>query len=163
MTDNWKKNIGFIAFREYLRTHSNVRTNYNHYKKSVTCREGYRPTIEQYTSHKDAFVSNLVDKAIQWYIDVRQARHIGAFNESKGQWSCCDARRDESNSCGDNYHSDERGCYYSGLRKDSYHPGRFYSLRNNFIRGWYTCCSQGQYSDGCVKVLLLENNDGKQF
>ncbi len=161
LSSDWEKDIGFIACREYLRTHTDARISYNHCKKSIVFGGGYDLTIEEYASQKAAFVNNLVDKAIEWYREAIHCIHIGAFNKAEKLWSCCNAGENESNFCGDGSYSDKSGCYYSGLKKDSYHPGRFCSLEYNFINGWYTCCSQGRYSDGCVKVMLLENNDGK--
>lgn len=159
--DTWENDIGFIAFREYLRTHSNVRRDYNHYKKSIVFGTQYHLTIKGYALKKGAFVNNLVDKAIMWYREAIHCIHIGVFNKAENRWSCCNARENESNTYGDGSYDRKTGCYSSGLKKDSYHPGRFHSLEYNFIDGWYTCCSQGRYSDGCVKVILLENDDGK--
>ncbi|CAF1185523.1 unnamed protein product [Rotaria magnacalcarata] len=49
------------------------------------------------------------------------------------------------------------GCYQSGLKKDSYHPGRFYCTEYNFVREWWGCCFQSRHSNGCIKLRLLEN------
>ena len=79
------------------------------------------------------------------------------------QWSCCKATKNEQTSLNECYSptGGNIGCYQPGLRKDNYHPGRFSFQEYNLVAGWWTCCSQGMRSNGCVKVRLLENGAGK--
>lgn len=87
------------------------------------------------------------------------------MNEVKNQWSCCKASKDEKSTINEDMISevpDYIGCYQPGLEKDSYHPGRYYNTAYNFVRGWWTCCFQGRESNGCVKLRLLANGDGKK-
>jgi hypothetical protein len=121
--------------------------------------------MKDYAKKKDEFVNKLLDKATQWYRKQEKYVHIGNFDKIKKEWSCCNASENEPNA----YDEDggpygDVGCYKIGSFKDIYHPGRFRSEMYNFVDGWYTCCSQGRYSDGCVKVevpLFLSDSDSK--
>ncbi|CAF3860662.1 unnamed protein product [Rotaria sp. Silwood1] len=158
---HWKRD-NLIAFREYLRAHSDARDAYSQHKKSLIANKPHL-TIADYATRKDNFVNQLFHKANEWYRQNENYVHIGDFDEVKNQWSCCKASREERNrkerGCASGG-PDSIGCCQPGLQKDSYHPGRFLSVEYNFVKGWWTCCSQGHYSDGCVKVRLLSNGDG---
>jgi len=122
-------------------------------------------TIQQYAKEKDAFVNRLLDEAVGWYKQRNNYIHIGDFDEIKKQWSCCKVSNDEYNenlSRGD-FRDDVTGCYQPRLKKDSYHPGRYFYTEYNAVRGWWTCCSQGRHGNGCVKLRFLANGDGKDL
>ncbi len=55
------------------------------------------------------------------------------------------------------------GCCQPGLKRENYHPGRYYNTEYNFVRGWWTCCSQGWNSNGCVKLRLLPDGNSKNL
>ncbi|CAF3536263.1 unnamed protein product [Rotaria socialis] len=150
----------FIAFREYLRTHPVARDEYSEAKERSL---SYSSRTDCYTHNKNAILNDLLDKAVQWYRQLKNYTHIGIFDEARKRWTCCKASEDEYNACGEIYsvpkENMQYGCYNLGSKKENYHPGRYFYIDYNFIKGWWTCCSQGLYSNGCVNVILLANDD----
>ncbi|CAF1606595.1 unnamed protein product, partial [Didymodactylos carnosus] len=142
----------FITLREYLRTHPDARDKYNEYKKRLIANTPHM-TIKEYASRKDRFVNDLLEKAVEWYRQLKNYVHIGDFDEVKKQWSCCKALKDEKSTIDEGMISEAGGyigCCQPGLQKKSYPSGRYYNTEYNFVRGWWTCCSQGRHSNGCV-------------
>ncbi|CAF1464392.1 unnamed protein product [Didymodactylos carnosus] len=110
-------------------------------------------TIKEYPSRKDWFVNNLLEKAVKWFRQHQNYVHIGDLDELTKQWSCCNALEDENGTMDEGMISAVRGyigCCQPGLQKKSYPSGRYYNTEYNFVRGWWTCCSQGRHSNGCV-------------
>ncbi|CAF1668254.1 unnamed protein product, partial [Adineta ricciae] len=155
-------NNDFIIFSSYLRNHAHARERYNAYKKRMASKSPH-VTVKEYTSWKDQFIHDLLAEATNWYRQHKMYVHIGNYDQIKKQWTCCKASQDERNGETEDSEDDmprgEIGCYQPGLDKDHYHPGRYYVTEYNFVRGWWTCCSQGRHSDGCVKVKVLGNGD----
>jgi len=152
----------FIVLREYLRAHADARDKYNEYKKRLLSNTK-SIIIKEYTSRKDRFLDNLMKEAINWYHKNEKYVHIGDLDQKTKQWSCCNALEREGNSIyaeNNSYKYGPVGCCQPGLKTKSYHPGRYCVTEYNFVRGWWTCCSQGQNSIGCVKVRALANGDG---
>ncbi|SDE68260.1 GrpB domain, predicted nucleotidyltransferase, UPF0157 family [Paenibacillus sp. UNCCL117] len=57
-SDEWNNNI---LFRDYLRTHSDVREQYNHLKKTLA--EKYPNDRAAYTNAKHPFIADVIEKA----------------------------------------------------------------------------------------------------
>ncbi|CAF5223696.1 unnamed protein product, partial [Rotaria magnacalcarata] len=124
----------------------------------------YSSRTDCYTHNKNEVLNHLLDKAVQWYRHLKNYTHIGIFDEARKRWTCCKASKDEYNACDETYEVPEEnmqyGCYNLGSKKENYHSGRYSYIDYNFVKGWWTCCSQGLYSNGCVNVILLANDDG---
>ncbi|CAF4025176.1 unnamed protein product, partial [Rotaria magnacalcarata] len=148
----------FIKFREYLRAHPDARDRYSQFKKSLFT-ESHYVSIKEYTLKKNAFINDFAQKAEEWYRQQQNYVHIGYFDDTKMEWSCCNATKNEKTSLNECHSSTygDIGCYQPGFRKDNYHSGRFSFTEYNLVAGWWTCCSQGMHSNGCVKMRLLGN------
>ena len=152
----------FIILRNYLRTHPQQRSDYSAEKINISS-SSLSLSVKEYAEQKNCIVNDLMDQAVVWHRENQNFVHIGSFDSGKNQWSCCGPEKDGRNM---NLYglNNTGGCYNPALKMDTYHTGRFRYEEYRIVRGWWSCCSEGQYSKGCKKIetpVFLSNGDGE--
>ncbi|CAF1044121.1 unnamed protein product [Rotaria magnacalcarata] len=72
----------FIAFRNYLRTHPQDRSDYSAQKMKISSNP---LAIKDYAQSKNKIVNDLMDKATVWYRANQKFIHIGTFSMDTNQ------------------------------------------------------------------------------
>ncbi|PKF74568.1 GrpB family protein [Chryseobacterium sp. PMSZPI] len=66
-SEHWTRHI---AFRDYLRTHREIKDEYQHLKEYLSQKEWYDGN--DYNEGKDPFIKRAEQKAVQWYVELQK-------------------------------------------------------------------------------------------
>ena len=82
--DDWDSIIRHLAFRDYMRTHTEAREEYGRIKNELALRFPY--DIGSYCDGKDEFVKRMERSVLEWYDDTWDRLYLAA-RMRQGEWS----------------------------------------------------------------------------